>query len=259
MYTTRDFAVDRSPSADQQRQSRNAAGKDSGPEGDVRMNNHVQPGSRAKAPPTARGGAGPPAPLLIDGEDVAEYDTVCADIVGRVKPADVLEELCAREVADLVWEVKRLRRLKVTLIRSTMRRLLQETLRPIIYSDRQPGSASEDYPNERALAVGWAAGEQKAVDRVKKRLGSFGSSVESVVAQAMASRMVEIERTDRMIVMAEQRRAAALRAVEGRRAQLAAEPCRVASEIEKGEEEARPQSSAAPQGAAARAQPSSST
>ena len=29
----RDFAVDRSPSADQQRQSRNAAGKDSGPEG----------------------------------------------------------------------------------------------------------------------------------------------------------------------------------------------------------------------------------
>ena len=68
--------------------------------------------------------------------------------------------------------------------------------------------------------------------------------------------MDEIERIDRMIVMAEQRRAAALRGVEGRRARLAAELRRVASEMEKTEEGARRESSAAPQAAATGAQPS---
>jgi hypothetical protein len=223
------------------------------------MTNHVQPAeSRAEAPPTGPGGAGPP-PLLIDGEDGAEYGAMLARILGFVKPADMLEEMCVQEVADLIWELQRLRRLKVALIRATTRRLLQEMLRPIIYSDRQPGSSSEDYPNERVLAVGWAAGERKAVERVRKLLGSCGSSIESVVAQAMASRMDEIERIDRMIVMAEQRRAAALRAVEGRRARLAAELRRVASEMEAAGEGAgegrRPESSAAPQAAAAGAQP----
>ena len=87
-----------------------------------------------------------------------------ADIIGLVKPAGLLEEVCVQEVADLIWQVKRLRRLKVSPIRATTRRLLQETLRPIVYSDRQPGSASEDYPDERLLAVGWAAGEGSAAE-----------------------------------------------------------------------------------------------
>jgi hypothetical protein len=223
------------------------------------MNNHLQlVGSRAEAPPTGPGGVGPP--LLIDGEDGAEYEAMLARIMAFVKPADVLEEFCVQEVADLVWELARLRRLKVALIRAAARRLLQETLRPIIYSDRQPGSPSEDYPNERVLAVGWAAGERKAVERVGKLLGSLGSSIESVVAQAMASRIDAIERIDRMIVMAEQRRAASLRAVEGRRARLAAELRRVANEMEKDGQRAgegtRPESSAVPQvAAAAPAQP----
>jgi hypothetical protein len=221
------------------------------------MTDHLQPvGSRAEAPPTGPASAGPPPPLLIDGEDGAEYGAMLARILGFVKPADMLEEMCVQEVADLIWELQRLRRLKVALIRATTRRLLQEMLRPIIYSDRQPGSPSEDYPNERVLAVGWAAGERKAVERVKKLLGSCGSSIESVVAQAMASRMDEIERIDRMIVMAEQRRSGALRAVEGRRSRLAAELRRVASEMERGGEGTGAESGAAAQAGAAGAQPS---
>jgi hypothetical protein len=214
------------------------------------MTDHLQPvGSRAQAPPTGPRDVGPA--LLIDGEDGAAYEAMLARIVAFVKPADVLEEFCVQEVADLLWELQRLRRLKAALIRATTRRLLQEALRPIIYSDRQPGSASEDYPNERVLAVGWAAGDRKAVERVGKLLGSVGSSIESLVAQAMASRMDEIERIDRMIVMAEQRRTAALRAVESRRARLAMQLRRVASEMERGGEGAEqavgPERGAAPQ------------
>ena len=153
-----------------------------------------------------------------------------ARVMVFVKPADVPQELCVQEVTGLTCEVQRLGRIKVTPIRAATRRLLPGALRPIIYSDRQPGSTSEDYPNERALAAGWTAGGRKAVERVTKLLGSFGSSVESVVTQAMASRMDAIESIDHVIVMAEQRRA--LRAIEGRRAQPAAEPRGVASGME---------------------------
>ena len=72
----------------------------------------------------------------------------------------------------------------------------------------------------------------------------------------MASRMDEMERIDRMIVMAEQRRAAALRAIAGRRARFAAELRRVASEMEKAEPGTGRAGSAVPQAAAAGAQPS---
>jgi len=58
----------------------------------------------------------------------------------------------------------------------------------------------------------------------------------------------------RMIVMAEQRRAAGLRVVEGRRARLAPALRRIASEMERAEEETGRENSAAPQAAAAGAQ-----
>jgi hypothetical protein len=46
----------------------------------MRMNGHLQPlGSRAEAPAIGPGGAGPP--LLIDGEDGAEYEARLARII----------------------------------------------------------------------------------------------------------------------------------------------------------------------------------
>lgn len=185
------------------------------------MTNHLQPAGRhAPEPRTGEGDLrGPPA--VIDGEDAIEYEETFAGILELVKPADIFEQIWVREVVDLIWEAQRLRRFRVNLIRTATRQALQNRLRPIIYSDRQPGSDSKDYPNEQVLAAGWAAGERKATDRVEKLLGSVGMSVPAVAAQAMAGLMAEIERTDRMIAMLEQRRIGALREMEGRRARLA--------------------------------------
>ncbi len=80
---------------------------------------------------------------------------------------------------------------------------------------------------------------------MKKLLGPFGLSVESVVEEAMTSRMDEIERHARMIAIAEQRTTGALREVEGRRAQRAAELQPVSSKMKKGAEGNGPEGSTA--------------
>jgi hypothetical protein len=194
------------------------------------MTDHPQPADGLGEPPPS-GPATPRAAPVIHGENAFEYEDTVTGVLRSIKPADILEEAWARDVANLIWETRRLSRLKATLIRTATRQAMENTLRPIIYSDRQPGSDSKDYPNWQVLSVGWAAGERAAVERVEKLLGSVGMSAEAVAAQAMASRFNDIERIDRTIAIAEQRRIALLREIEAHRLRLARTPERAAREI----------------------------
>ena len=49
---------------------------------------------------------------LIRGEDGCAYNELCARIAAAVKPKDFIEEIWVRDVADLSWEVFRLRRIQ---------------------------------------------------------------------------------------------------------------------------------------------------
>jgi hypothetical protein len=51
-------------------------------------------------------------PPLIEGEDGAAYNQFHGGIAASVKPKDFLEEIWVRDIADLSWEVLRLRRIK---------------------------------------------------------------------------------------------------------------------------------------------------
>ena len=57
-----------------------------------------------------------PAPVL-PGEDQSLYAEMAARIVKEADPKDSIEELLIRDVIDLAWEVLRLRRLKVGILR----------------------------------------------------------------------------------------------------------------------------------------------
>lgn len=71
-----------------------------------------------------------PAPLL-EGEDAAAYDELLARVSGAVKPTDILEEVWVRDVVDLTWEVFRMRRLKVNLMKANAHKGLVEVLEPL--------------------------------------------------------------------------------------------------------------------------------
>ena len=67
---------------------------------------------------------------LIKGEDAAAYDDLVARIRGMLRPEDVIEEIWARDVADLAWEVFRLRRLKASLMQACAHQGVEEVLEP---------------------------------------------------------------------------------------------------------------------------------
>jgi hypothetical protein len=163
-------------------------------------------------------------PPLIEGEDAAAYDELLTRISTAVKPADILEDIWVRDIADLVWEAFRLRRLKVNLMTATAHQGLRAVLAPLVnWSERD------------SLAEAWAARKPSAIERVDKVLASAGLTVDAVMAETLSLKLDDIERIDRMIAMAEARRNAILREVDRHRETLSQNLRRAVEQVEDGQ------------------------
>jgi hypothetical protein len=147
---------------------------------------------------------------LIPGDDAAGYDTLLARVSGAVRPGDLIEEAWVRDVADLVWEAVRLRRLKAALMTACANEGMHKLL------------LSLDVPGALGLSQRWAARELDAVGKVDAVFAAAGLGMDHVMAQTLRLRIGEIERIDRMIASAEARRNATLREIAHRRERFAA-------------------------------------
>ena len=176
------------------------------------------------APAAAPGAApaSPPAPTrtpcqallgprpLIDGEDGTNYDVILERISADVAPADFVEEIWVRNVVDLVWDSVRLRRLKSQLLQAAAHEGLERLLASVI-----------DWMQAGPLARKWALGDEEAMGEVERLLGRAGLTFDAVMAQTLAARIDDVERIDRMVIIAEVRRDAVLREIRSRRAAFA--------------------------------------
>ena len=143
---------------------------------------------------------------LIDGEDGTNYDVILERISVDVAPMDFVEEIWVRNVADLVWESIRLRHLKSQLLRAAAHEGLARVLTPLL-----------DWPSADRLSRQWALGDEEAAAEVERLLGRAGLTIDAVMAQTLAARIDDVERIDRMVIIAEARRDAVLREIRSRR------------------------------------------
>jgi len=176
----------------------------------------------ASSPPDLRLLLGPPP--LLDGKDACAYDALYGHIRTAVAPRDALEEIWARDVVDNLWEVLRLRRLKVRFMRASAHEGLAQLLRPLV-------SDSLDY----GLADRWAGRERAAINKVDGLLKQAGLDQEAIAAQTLALKLDTIERIERMIMQAEGRRNRMLREIDRHRDVLAQRLREAATEIEDAE------------------------
>jgi hypothetical protein len=73
-------------------------------------------------------------PLLLEGEDEVAYDELLARICAAVKPVNVIEEMFVADVVFLEWEILRLRRLKLSLLKASGHEALKDfLLRNLLY------------------------------------------------------------------------------------------------------------------------------
>jgi hypothetical protein len=161
-------------------------------------------------------------PQLIGDEKTGDYDDLFASISGAVTPADVIEEIFVRDIVDLVWEILRLRRLKTQLLASTVPKALAELLKPY-------------YNDADNLAWKWATREKTTVQQMDGLLAGIGLNMDAVLARALAIRLDEFERVDRIIMTMEVRRNAALREIDRHRETLGQQLRRLAQRAEDAE------------------------
>jgi len=81
---------------------------------------------------------------LIRGEDGCAYNELCARVAAAVNPKDFVEEIWVRDVADLSWEVFRLRRIKAKLWTSQVAAAIRCTLQGVC-SEAQANKLSREW------------------------------------------------------------------------------------------------------------------
>jgi ribosomal protein L12E/L44/L45/RPP1/RPP2 len=168
-------------------------------------------------------------PVLLEGEDIGEYERLLARVTAAVVPADIIEEFWVRDVVDLVWEALRLRRLKASLLLSSTAAGLQKVLAPIVRYSELP-----------ELVKAWYGRDKSALQKVTKLLEQAGLTMDHVMAETLSAKLDDVERIDRMIANAEARRHVVLREIDRHRAAVAARLRAAGEAIEEGEFEEVP-------------------
>lgn len=172
---------------------------------------------------------------VLEGENLSAYETLYDCILAAVKPENALDDILARDVVDLTWEVLRLRRLKVALMKAAAHEGIREILNA---TNGQVGLGNLD------IVAGWARRQPREVQFVESQMKQAGLDQEAVVAQTLAAKLDTFERLDRMLMQAEARRNAALREIDRHRSALAERLRAAGKAIEDEFTEVDPQSDA---------------
>jgi len=154
---------------------------------------------------------------MLRWEEQGDFDALLARISATLRPADVMEEMWTRDVADLVWQIFRLRRMKDTLIDEASYRGLAEVLRPRMSSVPRPDGVepNEDWARRclSSLVQRWAANPNAVAGTVQAALAKAGLRLDAVEAKTFELLIDQMERFDRMTMMIERRRNAIVREI----------------------------------------------
>lgn len=163
-------------------------------------------------------------PLLLSGEEKADYDALLAAVSTVVKPHDVVDDMLTTDAVYHEWNLLRLRRLSAGLINTTKTEALRIVLTPL--------TADSFGFDAESLASNFTKGEEDATKTVAELLKSAELTFDSVMGEAMALKIDEIERFDRMAIAAQAWRDAALREIERRHLVLGQNLRRAFNEVE---------------------------
>src|SRR5258707_10482214 len=158
----------------------------------------------------------PTAPPLLMSESAEEFAALRTALELEVKPKGIVEQIYVDDIAAIVWEIRRLRRCKTSIINNACRAALQSLLREMM---RSPGHLHTDREAD-ALAIEWFSNQQ-AKDKVSEIFRRFHLDDFAVVAQATKDYLSVLESLERMLASLESRRDKALRCVATYRDSLA--------------------------------------
>jgi len=150
-------------------------------------------------------------PPLIGDEKREDYENLCSAIVAAIKPSDAVAWLLARDLADLSWELRRERNLKLQIIKLAQLRVINGFLSPPpepFYLEL-PGLPP---PPDRVPEL-WTA-DAETRQSIDNELAKKGFEASYIMTLALNRVAREIEAIDRRIGTYEMRRMAVLKMIE---------------------------------------------
>ena len=144
----------------------------------------------------------PKSPLLIT-ESENEFESLRSALVQEIEPRRIVEHIYGADIADIIWESRRLRRCKAAMINIVYQGSLRDLLHDVSKLDRQEAGA---------LAEDWFT-DKKAKKQVKEILSQFQLDESAIEAEEIKRLAPELEMLDRMLTMLEGRRHRAIRGI----------------------------------------------
>ncbi|MDR7039975.1 hypothetical protein J2X36_004753 [Methylobacterium sp. BE186] len=157
---------------------------------------------------------------LLPGESSDQYDAILTSIAQEIKPRDAIEGIWTKNVVDLIWEAKRLRIWRQRILIQARLKAAEMLIKPVL-EDRDRGVFRLDDGIEseaRTAALGWLNGCASGTAVFEELLKGRGLTTADVIAKGFELKLQDLERIDRMVMNAEDRRDALLREIERKRA-----------------------------------------
>ena len=154
----------------------------------------------------------PAVPLLIT-ESRDEFDRIRNALDQEIKPRGIIEQMDVADIAELHWDILRLRRCKVAIINSELRPALASLLDRL---SRKPGDPQEGdllysmSTEAENLAKQWFT-DKAGKKQVSELLGQFQLDESAIEAEAIRRSAADLEKIDRMLASLESRRNRVLR------------------------------------------------
>lgn len=159
-------------------------------------------------------------PPLQPGEDPVVYEGFRRRITDAVRPRDFIEEIYVRDVVDLTWEARRLRRLKAAFFE---RRALVAVKSAVL----------ELFSGvERDMLARVRIDNSTGRDQFERLFSTIGRSRDAVMAEMLAANFEFAERIESAIEAVERRRDAVYREIARHRTTLGADLRRAVDEVE---------------------------
>jgi hypothetical protein len=152
-------------------------------------------------------------PALINGESREEYCALASQVFHAAMPGNGIERIFVRDVVDLTWEIRRLRRVAAQIVRNTRKRAMGSVLQDLYDEGTGKVTPASSHAGERAAAA-MAKSGKLGEEALASNLKHYGLTPDVVTAAAFMSRTPGLERLERMILSAERRRSDALRQLD---------------------------------------------
>jgi hypothetical protein len=159
-------------------------------------------------------------PIILRYERVEDFESLHERLKREIKPRDFIQEIYVADIAALVWDIMRYRRIKSSTLNNAYKRALQNILAQIMCAAGTIERSNMYRVKAEKLASKWFT-SQEAKEQVTKLLGRHQLDEDSILAEAFRLTAPEIERIDQMIAFAEVRRDRALRSIAEHRGRLA--------------------------------------